>query len=171
MSDELLGPRPAYKHGGRQKSRGYDAGGAAPPSNPYEGSLLQQFNTTPQLSPVVKFVKQNLPAPSLQAQPRPAPQVKGVFPNVSRAPGSKRGGRQSPRGYDDGGIADASPIKPPILALGNGPPAPPRISDDGMAIPSPAPRANDPTVWNKQIAAQKNAALKQRIRQLEQKGK
>jgi hypothetical protein len=40
-----------------------------------------------------------------------------------------------------------------------------------MAIPSPAPRANDPTVWNKQIAAQKNAALKQRIRQLEQKGK
>jgi hypothetical protein len=31
ISDELLGPRSAYKHGGRQKHRGYDVGGATPP--------------------------------------------------------------------------------------------------------------------------------------------
>ena len=164
IQDELLGPKSAYRRGGRQRSKKYDVGGAATPSG-------ADFISTPTVNPITAFVKSQLPPLSIRSQPRPAPQVKSVFPNVSRAPGSKRGGRQRPRGYDDGGIADASPVKPPILALGNGPPPPPQISGDGTAIPSPAPRANDPTVWNKQVAAQKNAALKQRVKQLEQKGR
>ena len=56
---------------------------------------------------------------------------------------SRRGGRQ-PKRFDDGGIADASPAKPPALAYGNGPPAPPQIGNDGTPIPPAAPRANDP---------------------------
>jgi hypothetical protein len=164
VQDELLGPKSAYARGGRQRLKKYDVGGAATPSG-------ADFISTPTVNPITKFVQQQLPPLSIRSQPRPAPQVKSVFPSVSRAPGSKHGGRQQPRRYDDGGIADASPVKPPILALGNGPPAPPQISDDGTPIPSPAPRANDPTVWNKQIAAQKAAQLKQRVKQLEGKGR
>jgi hypothetical protein len=82
----------------------------------------------------------------------------------------RRGGRQ-PKRFDDGGIADASPAKPPALAYGNGPPAPPQLSSDGTPIPASPPRANDPSFVNRQIAAQKNAQLKQRLKQLEGKGR
>jgi hypothetical protein len=82
----------------------------------------------------------------------------------------RRGGRQ-PKRFDDGGIADASPAKPPALAYGNGPPAPPQLSSDGTPIPASAPRANDPSFVNRQIAAQKAAQLKQRVKQLEGKGR
>jgi hypothetical protein len=101
IQDELLGPKSAYARGGRLDTpRGYDAGGAAPPSNAYEGSLLQQFNTTPQLNPVVKFVKQNNPAPSLQAQPRsvPPPRVP-TRPSPPRIPGVPSGSKQGGRIY------------------------------------------------------------------------
>jgi hypothetical protein len=78
----------------------------------------------------------------------------------------RRGGRQ-PKRFDDGGIADASPARPPVLAYGNGPPAPPQLSSDGTPIPAQAPRANDPGFLNRQTAAQKAAQMKQRVRQLE----
>jgi hypothetical protein len=162
LQDELLGPKSAYKHGGRQKHRRYDAGGAATPSG-------ADFISIPTVNPITKFVQQQLPPLSIRSQPRPAPQLKSVFPSVSG--GSKRGGRQPPRRFDDGGLADASPVKPSNLVLGNGPPAPPQISDNGTPIPSPAPRANDPSFVNRQIAAQKNAQLKQRLKHLEGKGR
>ena len=79
---------------------------------------------------------------------------------------SRRGGRQ-PKRFDDGGIADASPAKPPALAYGNGPPAPPQIGNDGTPIAAAPPRANDPGFVNRLNASQKNAQLKQRVRQLE----
>ena len=82
----------------------------------------------------------------------------------------RRGGRQ-PKRYDDGGIADASPAKPPALAFGDGPPAPPRISNDGTPIAQPAPRAKAPSFVNCLNASQKNAQLKQRVKQLEGKGR
>lgn len=93
ISDELLGPRSAYKHGGRQRPQKFDAGGAAQAPSAYEGSLLQQFNTTPQTNPVVKFVKQNNPAPTLQAQPPPPPAPSGPFRPRMQGPSHKEGGR------------------------------------------------------------------------------
>jgi hypothetical protein len=164
IQDELLGPKSAYARGGRQRSKKYDVGGAATPSG-------ADFISTPTVNPITAFVKSNLPPLSVRSQPRPPVQARSVFPSVSRAPGSKRGGRQQPKRFDDGGVADASPIKPPILALGSGPPAPPQINGDGTPIPSPAPRANDPSFVNRQIAAQKNAQLKQRVKSLEGKGR
>jgi hypothetical protein len=160
ISDELFGPRNAYARGGRQKHRGYDAGGA---------TQMADFISDPTPDPVTRFVKANVPPVSrqLSAPPRTFP-VKSVFPGANKPLGSKRGGRQKPRGYDDGGgIADSSPVKPANLVIGDGPPAPPRISSDGTAIPSSAPRANDASFVNRLNAAQKNAQLKQRVRQLE----
>ena len=83
---------------------------------------------------------------------------------------SRRGGRQ-PKRFDDGGIADASPAKPPALAYGNGPPAPPQIGNDGTPIAAAPPRANDPGFVNRLNASQKNAQLKQRVRQLKKADK
>jgi hypothetical protein len=94
IQDELLGPKSAYKRGGRlDRARHYDAGGAASPPSAYEGSLLQQFNTTPQLNPVVKFVKQNQPPPSLQTQPPAPPAPSGPFRPRMQSASHKEGGR------------------------------------------------------------------------------
>jgi hypothetical protein len=93
ISDELLGTRAAYKRGGGQRPQKFDAGGAAQPSNSYEGSLLQQFNTTPQLNPVVKFVKQNNPPPSLQTHPPAPPDPSGPFRPRMPSAAHKEGGR------------------------------------------------------------------------------
>lgn len=87
-------------------------------------------------------------------------------------PAYKHGGRQRPKKFDDGGtIGDASPIPAPNLALGSGPPPPPRVSNDGTPIPAAPPRANDPGFVNRLNASQKNAQLKQRIKQLEGKSR
>jgi hypothetical protein len=182
ISDELFGPRSAYKHGGRQKHRGYDAGGAAP--SIFNPPTLQDLTTTPKQNYVASLVQKSMPpidrAGQIMAARVAAPRaVQSVFPLPSRAPGTpgatgnKHGGRiqRQQRHYDDGGVADPSPVTPPALAYGNGPPAPPRLSSDGTAVAAAPPRANDPTFLNRQAAAQKAAQMKQRVRQLEGKGR
>jgi hypothetical protein len=87
-------------------------------------------------------------------------------------PAYARGGRQRAKHYDDGGsIADASPVATPNLAFGDGPPPPPRASDDGMATAAAPPRANNPSFVNSLNAAQKRAAMTQRIKRVEGKGR
>jgi hypothetical protein len=72
ISDELFGPRSAYKRGGRQKHRGYDAGGAAPPSGANTPSLAD-FQYIPKANPITKFVQSNIPPLSVNSPLRPAP--------------------------------------------------------------------------------------------------
>ena len=177
IRDEVLGgTKPAYKRGGRQ--RGYDAGGAAPPPPPSFNTPSPDFAYSAKPNPIVAMVQQNMPpldrAGKIMAAR--AAQFRKPLPNVGTAGGlgNKQGGRikrQQQRRYDDGGIADASPARPPALAFGDGPPAPPRISNDGTPIAPAPPRANDPSFVNRQTAAQKNSQLKQRVRQLEGKGR
>ena len=184
LGRELMGPKSAYKRGGRSKK--YDVGGvtslAAPPPS-FNTPTGADFAFSPRPNPIVAMVQSEMPpidtaAKVMAARAKTAGQVKGIFPLPSRAPGSptaignKSGGRiqrqqHRRRHFDDGGIADASPATPPALAYGNGPPAPPRIGSDGTPISVSAPRANDPTFLNRQAAAQKAAQMKQRIRQLE----
>ena len=182
IQDELLGPKSAYKRGGRQ--RGYDAGGATPPIA-FGSPSLQDIAFSPRPNPLVAMIQKNMPpidtagkvmaargAAALASLQKNAPSFPGS-PKVP-VPGNKQGGRikrQQRRHYDDGGIADASPARPPALAFGDGPPAPPRLSSDGTPIAPAPPRANDPGFVNWLNASQKNAQLKQRVRQLEGKGR
>ena len=46
IQDELLGPKSAYKRGGRPKHRGYDAGGATPPPIAFGSPSLQDIALT-----------------------------------------------------------------------------------------------------------------------------
>jgi hypothetical protein len=98
----------------------------------------------------------------------------GLQPSGAGGPGQKKGGRiqRQQRRHDDGGsVADASSARPAALAYGNGPPAPPQITNDGTPISASAPRTNDPTFLIRQAAAQKAAQMKQRVKQLEGKGR
>ncbi len=184
IQDELLGPKSAYAHGGRQRSRKYDAGGPVPPIASGSPSL-QDIAFTAKPNPLVAMIQRNMPpvdravaAMQARASAPPASLPKSVpsFPGSPKipVPGIKQGGRikrQQQRRYDDGGIADASPARAPALAFGDGPPPPPRISNDGTPIAPAPPRANDPGFVNRLNASQKNAQLKQRVKQLEGKGR
>ena len=182
IQDELLGPKSAYARGGRQKPRGYDAGGATAPPIAFGSPSLQDIAFSPKPNPLVAIIQKNMPpvdtagkvmaargAAALASLQKNAPSFPGS-PKVP-VPGNQEGGRikrQPRRRYDDGGIADASPARAPALAFGDGPPPPPRLSSDGT-IAAPPPRANDPGFVNRLIASQKNTQLKQRVRQLEAK--
>ena len=176
IQDELLGPKSAYVRGGRQKFRGYDIGGATP--SIFSPPTQQDLITTPKQNYVASLVqKAGQPmaargAAALASLQKNTPSFPGS-PKVP-VPANKQGGRikrqQQRRHYDDGGIADAFPARPPALAFGDGPPAPPRLSSDGTIGAAP-PRANDPSFVNRLNASQKNAQLKQRVRQLEGKGR
>jgi hypothetical protein len=64
IRDELTGgTKPAYARGGGQRSKRYDAGGAAPPggSNLSGGGAPPDFVHLPQVDPVTAFVRQHLP--------------------------------------------------------------------------------------------------------------
>lgn len=64
IKDEIMGgTRPAYKHGGRQRSNKYDIGGAAPPGgvNFPPAPTGKDFITTPRQNPVVAFVQKGIP--------------------------------------------------------------------------------------------------------------
>jgi hypothetical protein len=116
---------------------------------------------------------------------------KGVLERLGREIGPrsayKRGGRQRPRRYDDGGLVDDSDVAPstggPSLgsgfssalsnlgsglatmanARGSGPPPVPVPS-------SPAPQANNPSFIRQQQSAQKSQAVLARIKALESAG-
>ena len=62
IRDEVLGgTRPAYRHGGRQRSKGYDAGGAAPlggsASSIFNPPTTQDLLTTPKQNYVASLVQ------------------------------------------------------------------------------------------------------------------
>ena len=185
LGRELMGPKSAYKRGGRSKK--FDAGGvtslAAPPPS-FNTPSLSDFAYSAKPNPIVAMVQKAMPpidtagkvmaaraAASLASLQKNTPNFPGSL--KVPVPGNKQGGRinrQPRRRYDDGGIVDASPARAPALAFGDGPPAPPRLSSDGTIGAAP-PRANDPGFVNRLNASQKNAQLKQRVKQLEGKGR
>jgi hypothetical protein len=95
MQDELLGPRPAYKHGGRPRHRGYDAGGAAP--SIFNPPTQQDLTTTPKQNYVASLVQnagKNMAArtaATLASLQKSAPSFPGS-PKIP-VPGIKKGGR------------------------------------------------------------------------------
>jgi hypothetical protein len=95
IQDELLGPRPAYKHGGRPRHRGYDAGGAAP--SIFNPPTQQDLTTTPKQNYVASLVKnagKNMAASgaaALASLQKNAPSFPGA-PKIP-VPGIKKGGR------------------------------------------------------------------------------
>ena len=95
MQDELLGPRPAYKNGGRPKHRGYDVGGAAP--SIFNPPTQQDLTTTPKQNYVASLVKnagKNMAASgaaALASLQKNAPSFPGA-PKIP-VPGIKQGGR------------------------------------------------------------------------------
>ena len=52
IRDELVGTKPAYARGGRQKPRGYDAGGATPPPIAFGSPSLQDIAFYPSQTPL-----------------------------------------------------------------------------------------------------------------------
>ena len=110
IQDELLGPKSAYAHGGRQRSRKYDAGGAAPPPPPsFNTPSGSDFAFSAKPNPIVAMVQKNMPpldramsAMQARAAAPPAPLPKSVpsFPGAPKipVPGIKRGGRAGKRG-------------------------------------------------------------------------
>ena len=105
LGRELMGPKSAYKHGGRQKHRGYDAGGAAPPPPPsFNTPSGSDFAFSAKPNPIVAMVQKNMPpidramsAMQARATAPPAPLPKAVpsFPGAPKipVPGIKKGGR------------------------------------------------------------------------------
>jgi hypothetical protein len=95
IQDELLGPRPAYKHGGRPRHRGYDAGGAAP--SIFNPPTQQDFINPPKPNYVASLVKnagKNMAASgaaALASLQKNAPSFPGA-PKIP-VPGIKQGGR------------------------------------------------------------------------------
>jgi hypothetical protein len=95
IQDELLGPRPAYKHGGRPRHRGYDAGGAAP--SIFNPPTQQDLTTTPKQNYVASLVQnagKNMSArtaATLASLQKNAPSFPGA-PKIP-VPGIKKGGR------------------------------------------------------------------------------
>ena len=95
IQDELLGPRPAYKHGGRPRHRGYDAGGAAP--SIFNPPTQQDLTTTPKQNYVASLVQnagKNMAArtaATLASLQKSAPSFPGS-PKIP-VPGIKKGGR------------------------------------------------------------------------------
>ena len=61
IQDELLGPKSAYARGGRQKPRGYDAGGATPPPIAFGSPSLQDIAFSPKPNPLVAIIQRNMP--------------------------------------------------------------------------------------------------------------
>ena len=56
IQDELLGPKSAYARGGRQKPRGYDAGGATAPPIAFGSPSLQDIAFSPKPNPLVAMI-------------------------------------------------------------------------------------------------------------------
>ena len=98
LGRELMGPKSAYKRGGRERSRKFDAGGAAP--SIFNPPTQQDLTTTPKQNYVASLV-QNAGkvmaargAAALASLQKNAPS----FPGSPKVPGSKRGGRAGKRG-------------------------------------------------------------------------
>ena len=56
LGRELMGPKSAYKRGGRPKHRGYDAGGATPPPIAFGSPSLQDIAFSPKPNPLVAMI-------------------------------------------------------------------------------------------------------------------
>jgi hypothetical protein len=95
IQDELLGPRPAYKHGGRPRHRGYDAGGAAP--SIFNPPTQQDLTTTPKRNYVASLVQNAGKNMSARTAATLASLQKNAssFPGAPKipVPGIKKGGR------------------------------------------------------------------------------
>ena len=109
IRDEVMGgTKPAYKDGGRQKRRGYDAGGATPPPIAFGSPSLQDIAFSPKPNPLVAMIQKNMPpvdtagkimaaraAASLASLQKNTPSFPGS-PKVP-VPANKRGGRAKQR--------------------------------------------------------------------------
>jgi hypothetical protein len=54
-----MGPKSAYRRGGRQKHRGYDVGGATP--SIFNPPTLQDLTTTPKQNYVASLIQKGMP--------------------------------------------------------------------------------------------------------------
>ena len=101
LGRELMGPKSAYKRGGRQRSRKYDAGGAAP--SVFSPPTQQDLITTPKQNYVASLVQKSVPpidragqimaarAAAIGQQPKSVPSFPGA-PKIP-VPVNKQGGR------------------------------------------------------------------------------
>ena len=99
IRDEVMGgTKPAYKDGGRQKRRGYDAGGATP--SVFSPPTQQDLITTPKQNYVASLVQKAGQPMAARGAAALASLQKNTpsFPGSPKVPGSKQGGRAGERG-------------------------------------------------------------------------